>query len=520
MPYSKDILDFKRNMLKAAASAGSSHNSYFDQDRIILDVRKAIDSHIPYSGLGARSPHDYFSSIKIIGACLQITEQSELCNDHHKKNNNDIDTNLIIGGRYSNNSILTNTPFFVSGMSYGSLKLPAKIALHLALNRLAEEGIKVMMNTGEGGALPWELYGSDEARSFISKKRQENIINYAERLLQEHHLDSIDRDHLFSRFYPLITQYASGRFWRDPSYLLNADAIEIKIGQGAKIGHGGLLPGPKVTELVAENRGIPPYKVAHSPSRHLDILGPEDLVAKILELREITDWKIPIIVKIGSSRVYDDIEIILKSYADAVSIDGLVGGTGAAPWELRDIIGINTLPSLIPSQKAIYDYHLNHQDDKFQLLVHGSVWDAERIAKCIALGASGIGIGTGFLLSMGCSLVQDCYTNMCPAGLTGSYEKLDIEKSIDSIVNYVRGTLIELKNIARSLGRRSIYDIKKEDLVTTDQLSSISLDLPLEDGQTYKDIIKDRIAKVVKEKNLISKRKLTIHDHSGVNNVE
>jgi glutamate synthase domain-containing protein 2 len=309
----------------------------------------------------------------------------------------------------------------------------------------------------------------------------------------------------------LITQYASGRFWRDPSYLLNADAIEIKIGQGAKIGHGGLLPGPKVTELVAENRGIPPYKVAHSPSRHLDILGPEYLVAKILELREITDWKIPIIVKIGSSRVYDDIEIILKSYADAASIDGLVGGTGAAPWELRDIIGINTLPSLKPAKEAIYDYYLNHQNDKFQLLVHGSIWDAERIAKCIALGASGVGIGTGFLLCMGCTLVQDCYTNMCPAGLTGSYEKLDIEKSIDSIVNYVKGTLIELKNIARSLGRKSIHDIRKEDLVAMDQLSSIVSDLPLEDGQTHIDIIKGRIATVLKEKNLIGIKNPTVH---------
>jgi hypothetical protein len=92
---------------------------------------------------------------------------------------------------------------------------------------------------------------------------------------------------------------------------------------------------------------------------------------------------------------------------------------------------------------------------------------------------------------------------MCPAGLTGSYEKLDIEKSIDSIVNYVKGTLIELKNIARSLGRKSIHEIRKEDLVAMDQLSSIASDLPLEDGQTYKDIIKGRIATVLKEKNLI-----------------
>lgn len=481
MPYSKDVLDLKRHILKAAESS----SSYFDLNKLIVEVRKVTDSEIPYSGLGARSPNDYFPSIKIVGAELRPKEDDFRYND--------IDTTFTLGGRYSSNVITTNVPFFVSGMSYGSLKLPAKIALHLALNRLAKEGINMIMNTGEGGALPWELYGSEEAWSNVSKKRRESILDYADRLLKEHNLESIDRDLLFSRLYPLVTQYASGRFWKDPSYLLNADAIEIKIGQGAKIGHGGLLPGPKVTDLVAENRGIPSYKAAHSPSRHLDILGPEDLVAKVLELREITDWRTPIIVKVGCSRVYDDIEIILKSYADAASIDGFVGGTGAAPWELRDTIGINIIPSLIPSIEAIEDYYLPEERDEFRLIVHGSVWDSERIAKCIALGANGVGIGTGFLLSMGCTLVQDCYTNSCPAGLTGSYEKLDIETSVTGIVNYVKGTLFELKNIAGSLGRRSIHDLRKEDLVATDELSGMITGLPLAGGETFKDLVKARV---------------------------
>jgi glutamate synthase domain-containing protein 2 len=321
--------------------------------------------------------------------------------------------------------------------------------------------------------------------------------------LKEHHLDSIDRDNLFCRLYPLITQYASGRFWKDPSYLLNADGIEIKIGQGAKIGHGGLLPGPKVTDLVAENRGIPSYKAAHSPSRHLDILGPEDLVAKILELREITDWRTPIIVKVGCSRVYDDIEIILKSYADAASIDGFVGGTGAAPWELRDIIGINTIPSLKPAREAIENYYSTDKryDDEFRLIVHGSVWDSERIAKCIALGANGVGIGTGFLLSMGCTLVQDCYTNACPAGLTGSYEKLDIQTSVNGIVNYVKGTFLELKNIAGSVGRKSIHDLRREDLVATDELTSMICGLPLVNGQTFKASVKEMVKTVIDKRS-------------------
>ena len=403
---------------------------------------------------------------------------------------NNIDTAFTLGGRYSSNVITTRRAIFCFWDDYGSLKLPAKIALHLALNRLAKEGINMIMNTGEGGALPWELYGSEESWSNVSKKRREIILDYAERLLKEHNLESIDRDLLFSRFYPLVTQYASGRFWKDPSYLLSADAIEIKIGQGAKIGHGGLLPGPKVTDLVAENRGIPPYKAAHSPSRHLDILGPEDLVAKVLELREITDWRTPIIVKVGCSRVYDDIEIILKSYADATSIDGFVGGTGAAPWELRDIVGINIIPSLIPSREAIDDYYSHEERDEFRLLVHGGVWDSERIAKCIALGADGVGIGTGFILSMGCTVVQDCYTNACAAGITGSYEKLDIETSVTGIVNYVKGTLLELKNIAGSLGRKSIHDHSERGSCCNNELTSMICGLPLVDGETFNGLVK------------------------------
>ena len=475
MSYSKDVLEIKRNLLKEVSSTSivppiDNFNSlYFDQSKIILEARKAFDGLIPYSGLGANCTNDYFSSIDLIGGNIK----SEV--DYSK-----VDLSLTIGGRYSNSKITTDVPFFVSGMSYGSLKLPAKIALHLALNQLAEDGIRVIMNTGEGGALPWEIHDLDNGDS--------NVTEYVSRLLREHNLDSIDREQLFRRNYPLVVQYASGRFWKDPDYLLNADAIEIKIGQGAKIGHGGLLPGSKVTELVAENRGIPPYKSAHSPSRHLDILGPEDLVAKILELRELTNWNVPIIVKVGASRVHDDIAIILKSYADAAAIDGYVGGTGAAPWEIRDCIGINTVPAIKVAKDAIDNYFSKKDMDEFKLIAHGGIWDSKRIAKCIALGSNGVGIGTGFLISMGCTLVQDCYTNTCPAGLTGSYEKLNIHSSVKRIVNYVKGTRIELQNIVGSLGKKRIQDLNKENLYATDEISNMVSGLSTNDKDYYRKL--------------------------------
>ena len=342
------------------------------------------------------------------------------------------------------------------------------------------------------GALPWEVHDFDNGDT--------NVTEYVSRLLKEHNLDSIDREQLFRRNYPLVVQYASGRFWKDPNYLLNADAIEIKIGQGAKIGHGGLLPGSKVTELVAENRGIPPYKSAHSPSRHLDILGPEDLVAKILELREITNWNVPIIVKVGASRVPDDIAIILKSYADAAAIDGYVGGTGAAPWEIRDSIGINTIPAISLAKDAMDNYYSKGDIDEFKLIAHGGIWDSKRIAKCIALGSNGVGIGTGFLISMGCTLVQDCYTNSCPAGLTGSYEKLNIQSSVKQIVNYIKGTRIELQNIVGSIGKKRIQDLNKGDLVATDEISNMVSGLSTTDKNYYRRI-RSKISECM-EKNL------------------
>jgi glutamate synthase domain-containing protein 2 len=476
MSYPKDVLDIKRNLLKESSIPTIS--DYYDPAKIILDARKAFDGMVPYSGLGATSTNDYFSSIDLIGDSSGDDGGVVL---KAEEDYSDVDLSMNIGGRYSNDIITSNVPFFISGMSYGSLKLPAKIVLHIALNKLAEEdGINVIMNTGEGGALPWEIYGTDTWNNHIKE--------YAERLLKEHNLDGSDREQIFCRKYPLIVQYASGRFWRDPNYLLKADAIEIKIGQGAKIGHGGLLPGSKVTELVAENRGVPPYKAAHSPSRHLDILGPEDLVAKILELREVTDWKIPIIVKVGASRVYDDIQIILKSCADSAAIDGYVGGTGAAPWEIREVIGINTIPSIKLAKDVIANYYLNRKEDEFKLLAHGGIWDSKRIAKCIALGANGVGIGTGFLLAMGCTLIQDCYTNTCPAGLTGSYERLDIQQNVQRIINYIKGTMLELQNIVGSLGKKTIKDLGTADLFASDEISNIVSGLGLNKKNYFKQI--------------------------------
>src|SRR5687767_2721639 len=119
----------------------------------------------------------------------------------------------------------------------------------------------------------------------------------------------------------------------------------------------------------------------------------------------------------------------------------------------------------------------------------------------MALGANCFGMGTGFLISLGCSMVQDCYTNACQAGLTGSYEKFDIQTSVNEIVNYVKGTLLELNNIAGSVGRKSIHDLRREDLVATDELTSMICGLPLVNGQSFKDSVKEMVKTVINKRS-------------------
>ncbi len=446
----------------------------------ILSVLEMVKGGKPaYKGLGATKSPQYFRYIRL-----------------NERSNESPDTSgpspmqLDIGGRYSNRVISCNIPFYVAGMSMGSLKLPMKIALHLAANELAKcYGKILMINTGEGGALPWEIYGKEEHKSKLSVQEVARIYDYASRLLTAYNIkfesESQKRDFienkLFERHYPLVVQVASGRFWKDPNYLKNADGIEIKIGQGAKIGHGGLLPGTKVDENIAEIRGIPVGKDARSPARQLHILGPEDLVAAILELREITDWNLPIIVKIGASNVYYDMKIILKSGADAGAVDGLSGGTGAAPVKVENVIGINTEPAIVEARSAINDYFLERIiDPKFRLLASGGIFDYEHIFKAIALGADGVALGTAFLLSADCTLVMTCNTNNCPAGITGSPDRFNISKSVTQIINYVLATAGKLEDIMK-------FSPTIDDLVTDANFVSAFSGIKLGSGCRYED---------------------------------
>jgi glutamate synthase domain-containing protein 2 len=339
------------------------------------------------------------------------------------------ETKTIIGSRFAEKPLEMELPIMVAAMSFGSISKEAKIAFAKGSTKL---GIPV--NTGEGGMLP-------EERKYAKK---------------------------------LIAQYASGRFGVSSKYLNSADAIEIKIGQGAKAGMGGHLMGEKVTAEISAIRGIPQGTDALSPARHMDIVGPEDLKFKIEQLREITDWEIPIIVKYSPGRVESDVKIAAKAGADAIAIDGMQGGTGAAPEVGIEHSGIPTIAALVEADKALRDIQLR---DEVNLIVSGGIRSGADVAKALALGADAVGIATAPMIAIGCVMCRQCYLGKCPVGIATQdselRKRLVVEEAEKKFVNYVSVIASELKMLTQLTGTTNVHNLDVEDLRALDYDTSL-----------------------------------------------
>lgn len=329
-------------------------------------------------------------------------------------------TEVVLGKRFAKNPLKLKTPIMIGAMSFGALSKEAKMALAIGSSLAG-----TATNTGEGGMLPEEKKLADK----------------------------------------LIAQYASGRFGVSADYLNNADAIEIKIGQGAKSGMGGHLLGEKVTAEVSKIRGIPEGSDALSPARHMDIVGPEDLSMKISQLREITDWKIPIMVKFAAGRVEDDVKIAAKGGADIIVIDGMQGGTGAGPDIIMEHAGIPTISAILKADKALKDINLR---DDVNLVVGGGIRNGADLVKAIALGADAVYIATSALVSLGCMLCRDCYKGVCKKGIATQdlkfRHRLNIERSGQNLANFIHAMTQEACMLVEQAGNSNIKNIEKQDL--------------------------------------------------------
>jgi len=308
-------------------------------------------------------------------------------------------------------------PVMFSAMSYGAVSLN----VHESMARAATE-MGTLWNTGEGGLHP-KLY-----------KYGDNT----------------------------IVQVASGRFGVHPKYLDVAKVVEIKIGQGAKPGIGGHLPGEKVSVEVSSTRMIPKGTDALSPAPQHDIYSIEDLAQLVYALKEATNYTKPVAVKIAA--VHNSAAIasgMVRAGADIIVLDGLRGSTGAAPKIIRDNVGIPIELALASVDDRLRQEGIRNQAS---VVIAGGIRNSGDVAKAIALGADAVYIGTAALIALGCTTCQQCHTGKCAWGICTTdpwlTKRVNPDIGARRLSNLLRGWSLELKDILGGMGINALESLR------------------------------------------------------------
>ena len=328
-----------------------------------------------------------------------------------------------------------DVPIMFAAMSFGAINFN----LHRAMARAATE-TGTVYNTGEGGL-------------------HKSLYKYGKNT---------------------IVQVASGRFGVHLDYLKAGVGIEIKVGQGAKPGIGGHLPGEKINDQVSETRMIPIGSDAISPAPHHDIYSIEDLLQLIFALKEASEYKAPISVKIAAVHNVAAIASgIARAGADIVTIDGMRGGTGAAPAMIRDNVGIPIELALAQVDQRLRDEGIRN---KVSIVAAGGIRCSADVVKAIALGADAVYIGTATLIAVGCTLCGRCYTGKCPWGIATNDPKLSKRQNPDiaakKLANLIRAWGHEIEEMLGGMGLNSIESLRgNRDKLRGVGISDIELDI-------------------------------------------
>ncbi|MBW9110718.1 FMN-binding glutamate synthase family protein [Microbacterium trichothecenolyticum] len=426
------------------AALGLRESATFDR-ATIADIQRAASTGIyDIRGWGAKRSLPHFDDLLFLGASMSrypLEGYREKCA-----------TDVTLGARNALEPIHLDIPVTIAGMSFGALSANAKEAL----GRGASEA-GTSTTTGDGGMTPEERGQSKT----------------------------------------LVYQYLPSRYGMNPDDLRKADAIEIVLGQGAKPGGGGMLLGQKITERVAGMRTLPVGIDQRSASRHPDWTGPDDLTIKIAELREITDWRKPIYVKIGASRPYYDTALAVKAGADVVVLDGMQGGTAATQQVFIEHVGIPTLAAIGPAVQALQELGVHRTG--VQLIVSGGIRNGADVAKALALGADAVAIGTAALIALGdndpryadeyaalgsaAGFYDDFQDGRDPAGISTQdpelSARLDPVAAGRRLANYLRVLTLEAQTIARACGKSHVRNLEPEDLVALTVESAAMAGVPL-----------------------------------------
>lgn len=348
----------------------------------------------------------------------------------------DVEMKTLIGGLNGAKPLTLSMPVMIAPMSYGALSRSAKQAIAIASGMAG-----IAENTGEGGM-------SDAQRDAAKQ---------------------------------LIFQMLGGRLGWNIHDMNRADGLEIYISQGAKPGFGGQLMAKKVTKELAEIRGIPAGIDLRSPSRHPDILGADDLVIKVEELREATGYRLPVSVKLGAGRIRDDIKIAVKDGFDFVELDGMQGSTGAGGAEVMEYVGIPTLSAICEAERALAS--IGRRQD-IEIVLMGGIRDGVDAVKGLALGADAIALGTSAIIAGGCIACMQCHVGQCVTGIATQdpeHEKRYKAKvEAQHIYTFLESVRWQIAAITKALGHSSVKQLSRDDLVALTPEAAEITGLPYE----------------------------------------
>lgn len=337
-----------------------------------------------------------------------------------------VNTQLTLGPR-AEKPLEAPTPILISGLSFGAVSRNVRIIIAQAAS---EE--RFLFNSGEGGVLKEELAASSR----------------------------------------LIVQYATGRFGITEELLRKAAAIEVRFGQGAYPGKGSLLPAAKMSEEIAEIRGLKKGEDAYSPAHHADMVTPEQIRNKVGWLKHLTGG-VPVGAKIGCGNIEKDLGVLMDADVDFITIDGFGGGTGATSYYIRENVGIPLMAAL---PRAVRFLEKKGVRDRITLIADGNLRTSADYTKCIALGADAVYIGTAALIAINCEQYRICHTGLCPTGVTTQDPVLarqcPVEEGVQKLVNYIRVMTEEIAALTRITGKTDIHALSQEDLVALTQYAA------------------------------------------------